>query len=163
MHPRCSLTEAQRSAAVALFEQGRGYGATASYLGVSRWAVRDLRRRWVLHGRKALVAKPTNTRYSFEFKLEVVGKVVDDGATAAEVAKEYGLSSDQLVRSWVRSYRRLGEDGLRPKPKGRQPKTADPPLPELTDLQRLEQENLRLRAENAYLKKLRALMAHEQR
>ncbi|WP_418002669.1 helix-turn-helix domain-containing protein [Mycobacterium sp. PDNC021] len=109
------------------------------------------------------MAKPTNTQYRFEFKLEVVGKVVNDGATAAEVAMEYGLSSDQLVRSWVRSYRRLGEDGLKPKLKGRQPKNADSPPQELTDLQRLEQENLRLRAENAYLKKLRALMAHEQR
>jgi transposase len=157
------LTEAQRSAAVALFEQGRGYGATARYLGVSRWAVRDLRRRWVLHGRKALVAKPTKTSYSFEVKLEVVRKVVDDGATVQQVAKEYGLSSDQLLQTWVRTYRRLGEDGLKPKPRGRQPKDADSPSKELTDLQRLEQENVRLRAENAYLKKLRALMAHERR
>ena len=39
----------------------------------------------------------------------------------------------------------------------------EPPSPPdgMSDLQRLEQENLRLRAENAYLKKLRALRAQE--
>lgn len=163
MHPCSSLTEAQRGAAVALFEQGRGYSATARYLGVSRGPVREIHRRWVLHGRKVLVAKPTKTQYSFEFKLDVVRKVIDEGATAQQVAQQYRLSSATLVQTWVRTYRRLGEDGLKPKPKGRQPKDADSSSQQLTDLARLEQENERLRAENAYLKKLRALMAHERR
>ncbi|WP_162563903.1 transposase [Mycolicibacterium boenickei] len=39
------------------------------------------------------MAKPTKTQYSFEFKLEVVRKVIDEGATAQQVAQEYGLSS----------------------------------------------------------------------
>lgn len=163
MHSCSSLSEAQRGAAVALFEQGRGYSATARYLGVSRGPVREIYRRWVLHGRKVLVAKPTKTQYSFEFKLDVVRKVIDEGAPAQQVAQEYRLSSATLVQTWVRAYRRLGEDGLKPKPKGRQPKPADRASVELTDLQRLEQENERLRAENAYLKKLRALMVREQR
>jgi transposase len=157
------MSAAQRSAAVALFEQGWRYWATATHLGVSPWAVRDLHRRWGLHDRRALVGKPTKTSYTFEFKLEAVCRVVDGGATAEQLAQEHGLSSGKLVQSWVRTYRRLGEDGLKPKLKGRQPKSIDAPPDDLTDLQRLEQENLRLRAENAYLKKLRALMAHERR
>lgn len=158
MHSRSSLTEAQRSAAVALFEQGWRDGATATHLGVSRWPVRELYRRWSVHGMGALVGKPTKSRYSFEFKLGVVRKVLDDGATAEQLAHEYELSSGKLVRSWVRAYRRHGEDGLRPKPKGRPAGGGSAPTPgEISDLQRLEQENLRLRAENAYLKKLRAL------
>ncbi|WP_212812907.1 MULTISPECIES: helix-turn-helix domain-containing protein [unclassified Mycolicibacterium] len=44
------MTEAQRSAAVALFDQGWGDRATATHMGVSRWAVRSLYRRWRLHG-----------------------------------------------------------------------------------------------------------------
>jgi transposase len=159
-----SLTEGQREAVVALFEQGWRYHATATHFGLSPWAVRDLYRRWSLHGRMALVAKPTKTQYSFEFKLAVVRRVLDDGATAEALAREHGLSSGNLVRSWVKSYRRLGEDGLKPKPKDRPPHEGDrPPDDALSDLARLEQENLRLRAENAYLKKLRALMAHERR
>ena len=158
------MTEGQREAVVAVFEQGVGSAAVATRFGLGRWAVRDLYRRWSLHGRMALVAKPTKTQYSFEFKLAVVRRVLDDGATAEALAREHGLSSGNLVRSWVRSYRRLGEDGLKPKPKQRPPKDGDRPADDaLSDLERLEQENLRLRAENAYLKKLRALMAHERR
>lgn len=109
----------------------------------------------------ALVAKPTKSRYPFEFKLDAVRRVIDQGATAQQVAHEYGLSSDKLVQSWVRAYRRDGEDGLRPKPKGRPPTVSSTPAAgEMSDLARLEQENLRLRAENAYLKKLRALREH---
>jgi transposase len=160
MHPRSSLTVAQRSAAVALFEQGWGDSAAATHLGVGRWPVRDLYRRWSVHGMGALVAKPTKSTYSPEFKLDLVRKVLDEGATPEQLAHEYKLSSGKLVRSWIRAYRRHGEDGLRPKPKGRPGKGSSPPTPsEVSDLQRLEQENLRLRAENAYLKKLRALRA----
>lgn len=160
MHPRSSLTEAQRSAAVALFEKGWRDGAAATRLGVSRWPVRNLYRRWRVHGMGALVGKPTKSRYSFEFKLDVVRRVLDEGATAEQLAHEYKLSSGKLVQSWVRAYRRHGEEGLRPKPKGRPLGGGSPPISEeIGDLQRLEQENLRLRAENAYLKKLRALRA----
>ncbi len=110
------------------------------------------------------MAKPTKSSYSFEFKLDVVRKVVDDGGVPEQLAREHDLSSGKLVRSWVRAYRRLGEDGLKPKPKGRPAGGGSPPPDDgLSDLARLEQENLRLRAENAYLKKLRALMAHERR
>lgn len=50
-----------------------------------------------------------------------------------------------------------GEDGLRPKPKGRPRKPDSPPTGELPELERLRRENERLRAEVAYLGKLRAL------
>jgi transposase-like protein len=152
------LTEAQRVAAVALFEQGFGDSAVATRLGVRRWPVRGLYRRWSVHGMGALVVKPTKSTYSFEFKLDLVRQVIDDGANADQLAREHKLSSGQLLRTWVREYRRHGEDGLKPKPKGRAPGEGSPPTPgEISDLQRLQQENLRLRAENAYLKKLRAL------
>jgi transposase len=124
--------------------------------------MRKLYRRWIVRGKGALVAKPTKSRYSFEFKLDIVRKVLDEGATAEQLAHEYELSSGQLVQSWLQAYRRHGEEGLRPKPKGRPAQDPSPPTPtpgEMTDLQRLEQENLRLRAENAYLKKLEALRA----
>ena len=158
MHACSSLSEAERGAAVALFEQGWGDTAVATHLGVSRWSVRSLYRRWCLHGMGALVGKPTKSSYSFEFKLGVVRRVVEDGETAQQVAQDQGLSSRELVRAWVRAYQRYGEHGLRPKAKGRSPGGGSPPAAgPSTDIERLEQENLRLRAENAYLKKLRAL------
>jgi transposase-like protein len=98
---------------------------------------------------------PGKRSFTFEFKLEVVRRLVGGEATAIELAREHGLSSPKLVENWARLYRREGEEALRPKPKGRPPTTPDPSGP--TEVERLRQDNLRLSAEVAYLKKLRAL------
>ena len=61
----------------------------------------------------------------------------------------------QLVRGWSWKWRKDGDDALKPKPKGR-PKGSVTPKP-LSEEDKLRRENERLRAENAYLKKLRDL------
>lgn len=77
------------------------------------------------------------------------------GETRIDLAREFGLSSDQLVSSWTWKYRKEGWDGLKPKPKGR-PKGSAKQKP-LTEEDKLRREVERLKAENAYLKKLRDL------
>ena len=60
---------------------------------------------------------------------------------------------------WVKAYREGGPEALAPRPKGR-PRKAGGGSPKHADrAQELEEENRRLRAEVAYLKKLRALEA----
>jgi len=155
VHPRSSLSEVQRESAVALFEAGFGEKAVATRLGVSRHPVRRLLDRWRLRSAAALVRKPGMASFTFEFKREAVRRVVEGEATAAELAGEHGLSSPKLVESWVRLYRRDGVDALRPKAKGR-PARGGPAIGS-GELEQLRAENLRLSAENAYLKKVRAL------
>jgi transposase len=162
VHARSSLSEDQREAAVAWFEKGIADTATAGLLGVSRGPVSRLYRRWRIHGRGALVAKPTRRMYSFEFKLALVERFIA-GETSPDLAAEAGLSSPRLLETWVRAYRREGADALQPKPKGRPRKPDAPPPAELPELERLRRENERLRAEVAYLGKLRALRAQERR
>lgn len=152
MQSSSSLTVWQRGAAVRLFEAGLGYRVVATRLGVSWPAVARLRDRWSLRGAGALVSKQRGV-FSFELKLEVVRRFVAGEATAIELAAEYGLASPKTVQKWVAAFRREGEDALRPKPKGRPAKAAAPG----DELERLRQENLRLAAENAFLKKLRDL------
>jgi transposase-like protein len=108
-----------------------------------------------------LVSRPPKS-YSFEFKLALVQRFLA-GETGPDLAVEAGLASRELLQKWVRVYRLEGEDGLRPKPKGRPAKSASPPPAELSELERLRRENERLRAEVAYLGKLRALRAQERR
>ncbi|MGW4489088.1 transposase, partial [Amycolatopsis sp. NPDC004368] len=124
--------------------------------GVSRWPVQKLYRRWKMHGRLALVSKCSKASYSFEFKLLAVQRFLS-GELAAQLATELGLSSPVLLRTWARVYRREGEDGLRPKPGGRPPGTADSAPERDSELDRLRQENARLQAEIAFLGKVRAL------
>ena len=155
MRARSSLSEAQREAAVALFEKGIGYRAAARLLDGPRVPVRALYGRWRIHGQGVLVSKPSKS-YSFEFKLALVERFLA-GEAGPDLAVEAGLSSRELLQKWVRAYRLDGEDGLRPKPKGRPRKPDSPPPAELPELERLRRENERLRAEVAYLGKLRAL------
>ena len=159
MHPHSSLDEVQREALVSLYEQGHAWKAAAVISGVGVNASKGLYRRWRLHGRSVLVSRGFKQQYTFEVKLEAVQRFERQEATSAELAEEYGLSSPVQVRTWARIYRREGADGLRSKRKGRPPGTGTTGRKPLTEVQKLEKENERLRAEVAYLKKVRALRA----
>ena len=154
MRARSSLSEHQREQLVECFEQGMSYGTAAKTLGVSKYAVRTLRRRFQLHGRLCLVEKPTKQQYSFEIKKMVVERHLA-GETKMDLAREFDLSSGQLVDDWSRTWRKGGDDALKPKPKGR-PKGSSAPK-RLTEEEKLRRQIERLEAENAYLKKLRDL------
>jgi transposase len=156
MRGRSSLSEEQRAAAIALFEAGWADGAVATRLGAGRSAVGRLYDRWRVRGGDAVMAKPTKRSFSFEFKLAVVRRFMAGEAKVA-LARELDLSSPKLIETWARKYRNEGEEGLRPRPKGRPTTRDDPPPGESSELERLRRENERLRAENAYLGKLRAL------
>jgi transposase-like protein len=157
-----SLSEQQRIAVLALFEEGRGSKAVASYLRVSRRAVEHLHGLWQVRGGDALVARSTKQTFTFETKYEVVQRFLG-GETRIALAQEFGIASPKTVQVWARIYAREGEDGLRPKPKGRPHKDPDAPPREETELERLQRENEYLRTEVAYLKKLKALIAQERR
>jgi transposase len=135
--------------------KGIGYRAAARLLDAPWVPVRALYGRWRIHGQGVLVSRPAKS-YSFEFKLALVLRFLA-GESGPELAVEAGLASRELLQKWVRAYRMDGEDGLRPKPRGRPRKPDSPPPAELPELERLRRENERLRAEVAYLGKLRAL------
>lgn len=156
MPARSSLSEDQRQSAVALFAAGWGDSAVSTKLGVSRWPIRRLYNRWQVRGGTTLVAKPTKRVFSFEFKLAAVQRHLS-GETRAALAKEFQLSSPTLIDTWTRQYRTAGEDGLRPKPKGRPKKDPNAAGKPESELQRLRRENERLRAEVAFLGKVQAL------
>lgn len=47
----------------------------------------------------SVVEKPINQQYSFEIKKEVVDRFIAD-ESKMDLAREFALSSDQLVASW---------------------------------------------------------------
>lgn len=154
MRTRSTLTDSQRQLLVEWFEQGSGYTTGANRLSVSKYAARCLYRRWKVHGRLCLVEKPTKQTYPFEIKKEIVDKFIA-GESKVDLAANYQLSSDQLVTAWVRAWRAGGDDALKPQRRGR-PVGSQAPKP-LTSEEKLLRENQLLKAENAYLKKLRDL------
>ena len=100
-------------------------------------------------------------QYDFQTKLEIVCRHVA-GESGRALAEEYALPSPTTVANWAVIYRREGEDGLRPKRRGRPPTDPDN-RPQESELEALRRENEQLRAEVAYLGKLRALRSQERR
>lgn len=118
-------------------------------------------------GSDGLMRKRKNQTYSFEFKLHVVELYLTTEVSYQELALSIGINNPPLITKWVNDYRIAGPDALKPKQKGRQPKVDKPKdtnpnksKETNTDtkyLKQLEDENLKLRIENAYLKELRRL------
>ncbi|MBG9379208.1 helix-turn-helix domain-containing protein, partial [Corynebacterium diphtheriae] len=107
MRARSSLSAGQREELVALFEQGYSYWAAAHHVGVGVYPVRALFRRFLLHGKLCLVEKPSKQQYSSEIKKEVVQRHLA-GESKMDLAREFGLSSDQVVGYWSRKWRKGG-------------------------------------------------------
>jgi transposase len=123
-------------------------------------------------GDEGLKRSREKKNYSFDFKLHVVELYLRTEVSYQELAKSVGINNPPMITKWVNDYKIAGPDALRPKRKGRKPKVAKPkkviPLTEKEKadaeyLKQLEEENLKLRIENAYLKELRRLRLEEEK
>lgn len=98
-----------RKKAAELFEQGYGYKAVSSQLGVNRETIRDWSYTWRALGSDAL-CKSSNIKesYSPETKLAVV-KDRADGVSVVEVMHRYGVPNRTRIKEWCALYRKKGE------------------------------------------------------
>lgn len=102
--------------------------------------------------------------YTFDFKLHVVELYLTTEVSYQELALKVGINNPSLLCKWINGYRNAGPDALMPKTKGRPSKMPKKKKQLEQDnnldsdyLKQLEDENLKLRIENAYLKELRRL------
>ncbi len=96
-----------------------------------------------------------NKRYTPEFKIKVVETMHREKLSYRETARQFDISNSR-VTAWERIYLEEGADGLYAERRGRKSTGRPPKIKEEEDL---IAEVQRLRAENAYLKKLNALVA----
>lgn len=118
-------------------------------------------------GDEGLMRSRKNKNYTFEFKLSVVELYLTTEISYQELALKVGINNPPLITKWVNDFRIAGPDALREKSKGRKPIMPKPKEIENIDentnyLKQLEDENLKLRIENAYLKELRRLRLEEE-
>jgi transposase len=94
---------------------------------------------------------------TLEERLEIVMHCLQNGKNYHQASEHFNVSYQQVYQ-WVKKYEKEGEDGLKDK---RGQHKAEPELTPEEKIQRkmkmLERENERLRAENAFLKKLEEL------
>ena len=101
----------------------------------------------------------TNKRYTPEFKIKVVETMHREKLSYRETARQFDISNSR-VTAWERIYIEEGADGLYAERRGRKSTGRPPKIKKEEDL---IAEVQRLRAENAYLKKLNALVAERVR
>jgi len=151
-----------------------GYRSLAKKYGVaSDYTVEEWVKAYKAKGASALVRSRERTKYTFEEKLKVVELYLTNEISYQELALQRGIRTPATICRWVKDFRRDGPEALREKHKGEQSEMAwknQNPSAELqapaTDAERikvLEDELLKLRIENAYLKELRRLRLEEER
>ncbi|WP_216640343.1 IS3 family transposase [Fusobacterium pseudoperiodonticum] len=104
-----------------------------------------------------------NRIYSKEFKLQTINRILINNESINSVAIDIGLASNGILHNWLSKFKENGYNVVEKK-KGRKPKSMTKPkkndktLSEKEKIKQLEDEILYLKAENEYLKKLRALV-----
>ena len=150
-----------RKAAAELFARGRGCASAARALSLPKEAVRKWLQVYRAFGSEVLLTMDgKQAKYTYEQKVAAASAVVDGGMAKPDAMREFGVMSMAPLKRWCRLYREGGAEALRPKPKGR-PRGAAAKPRERTREQELEERCLRLEAEVAYLKKLRALVERD--
>ncbi len=126
-------------------------------------------------GKEGLIRSGQNNTYSFQFKVHMVELYLSSKVSYQELALSQGINNYALIARWVNDFKIAGPDGLRPKKKGRK-KILDIRESEKSSktieersidtsaehVKKLEDELLKLRIENAYLKELRRLRLEEE-
>lgn len=122
-------------------------------------------RKWAkvyeLYGENGLEHR--SRHWNYEDKINAVQRILD-GESYCDVAHSLGMSIETQVLTWHRKYLELGWDGLKLDGRGRKRKMGNKPIkPSKSKSQAEEIVELRkrleyLEAENAYLKKLAALV-----
>ena len=153
-----------------------GYGYLAKKYGISNKSKVKL---WVdnynAFGDKGLMRSRKNEFYSFEKKLSVVELYLSSEISYQDLALQEGITNPSMIANWVNRFRAAGPDALRPRKKGRKKtlNTTDDNTPSKTieessvdtsaeHVKELEDELLKLRIENAFLKELRRLRLEDE-
>jgi putative transposase len=120
-----------------------------------------------IHGSDGLAKKLS--KYSAAFKLKVLRRMWEDKLSYSETAVIFNIRNPWCLAGWDRLYREGGIEALKPRQKGRPKAVVDPKdkLPPKAANDRQSREELlaelgQLRMENAYLKKLNALVQARQ-
>ena len=147
-----------------------------NYLSQKYSLTRSLIQRWVSSyrhfGDDGLRRSRQKQDYTFEFKLNVVKLYLTSELSYQALALQVGMTKSTLIAQWVNKYRTAGSETLKPKRKG-QKRTMDKEkiIREIENgdseeqkvlLKQLQEENLHLRIENAFLKEARRLRLEEE-
>ncbi len=155
---------------VQYYLSGFGKALTAQKFNVDHMTVQKWVTAFKQYGISGLSIKTTKSNYSQEFKLQVVQSLLNDGLSAKEASQRFHIREKGTILQWLNQYNEHGINGLKPKPKGRPKQMPKPQQARIKHAQedrdktqeQLLEELAYLRAENALLKKRRALRLEQE-
>jgi len=144
-----------------------GVKAIARKHGLDHSTVRRWSDLYAAHGQAGLVKKFTH--YPAERRLQILEHMWANELSYRQTAAVFNIRSAACIPVWERCYHSGGVDALKPRQRGKPKKMPDPqpllPQPHVDDETRTREELLAevnfLRMENAYLKKLKALVQQQ--
>ena len=151
-------------------DAGGGWRKTAVHFGIDHATVRKWHASYQLHG---MAAFSRNTRgYTVEDKLRVIRRMDEENWSTRQTSAFFNIATPCTVQTWLKRYTEGGADALVDRRRGRTMSKPDNPKPKKP--KRLPGKNVKgmtpeemqreleyLRAENAYLKKLDALIQEQ--
>lgn len=155
------LTREQKLEIYYKIKEGNNITILTKEYDISKTEIKYLIRLIDIHGENIL-RKDKNNYYSPELKLEIINKVLNQHQSITFTAVEYGLLSKSILISWLKFYKRNGYTIVEKK-QGRPPtmkkvtKSIDPDDKDAI-IKIKDAEILKLKAENEYLNKLRAVV-----
>lgn len=121
---------------------------------VERWV--SFYRRYGIEG-----ILPIRNNYSGDFKLKVLAEMKNKSLSLNETCLRFKIPSLSTLINWIKIFDSQGAEGLKNIKIGRGTNMPKKPKKPLTKEEQLLEELADLRAENAYLKKLQALIQSE--
>jgi transposase len=137
-------------------------------MGTSESVIMNWVKQYEYHGVEGL-CKKSYTNYTAQFKLDVLNYMNDNGTSPNETAVIFNIPSPATIRTWRILFKKGGVDALEPKKKERTLMTKEDnkkkkkETPTEGSLEDLKAELEQLRMENAYLKKLNALVQNKEK
>lgn len=144
--------------AVRMLNEGKSAHYVCTKLRVNPWTLKLIYQRYQSGGELALLNPSYQPQMSVEKKLVIIEDIEKNGLSLSSVSLKYDIHPYTISR-WLQSYRQSGVAGLTRKvsektmAKKRQRTEA-----ELDELEMLRRRNEYLEAENALLKKVKALV-----
>jgi transposase-like protein len=144
--------------AMRLMDAGKLPYTVAKDLHMGIDTIKRIRRRYLTGGELALLSPAYTPHLAAEKKEEILLSIQEKGLSLQQAAVEYGISK-QSLRCWRKAYKQSGLAGLSrscsEKAMGKKRQRTEA---ELDELEVLRKRNEYLEAENALLKKVKALV-----
>ena len=144
-----------------------GSNTVAKSIGVNSGVFHNWIKQYEYFGEEAFEKRYTS--YPAQYKLDVLNYMNEHGTSIRETAAIFNIPSPETLRNWKIAFETKGLDALEIKKKGRlsmkneNQKTSNKPVPAEGSIEALQTELERLRMENAYLKKLNALVQNKEK